>query len=87
MRRLEDLILALAAGLPAEEGGAAAGVRVEVTSVDLTVPIETQVAGDGLVQASLPRGQLATGYDVAHSRMAVRFDRDEPPAAPREEVE
>jgi hypothetical protein len=76
---LEDLILALAEGMPDDVGGPQAGVRVEVTSVDLTIPVETHVGGDGLVRASLPRGRLATGHDVGHSRMTLRFDRQEDP--------
>ena len=75
MTHLDELIVMLAGGIPHGEGGPDDGVRVEATSVDLAVPVETQVGGDGLVRASLPRGRLATGHDVIHSRLAMRFDR------------
>jgi hypothetical protein len=74
---LEELILGFAAGIPDDAGGPEAGVRVEITSVDLAVPIETHVGGDGLVRASLPRGRLATGHDVLLSQLIMRFDREE----------
>lgn len=77
MTHLEELITSLAAGIPDDAGDAAAGVRVEITSVDLAVPIETHVGGDGLVRASLPRGRLATGYDVLLSQLVMRFDRED----------
>jgi hypothetical protein len=77
MMHLEELIVDFAAGIPEDEGGPEAGIRVEITSVDLTVPIETHVGDDGLVRASLPRGRLATGYDVLHSQLVMRFDRED----------
>ena len=78
MTHLEELIVGFAAGIPEDKGGPEAGVRVEIVSVDLTVPIETHVGHDGLVRASLPRGRLATGYEVLHSQLVMRFDREEP---------
>jgi hypothetical protein len=74
---LEDLITGLAAGIPEDAGGSAEGVRVEITSVDLSVPIETHVDGDGLVRATLPRGRLATGHDLLLSQLVIRFDRED----------
>ncbi|MBX3160371.1 MAG: hypothetical protein KF773_30685 [Deltaproteobacteria bacterium] len=77
MTRLEELIVGFAEGIPAAAGGPEAGVRVEITSIDLAVPIETHVDGAGLVRASLPRGRLATGYDLVHSQLVLRFEREE----------
>jgi hypothetical protein len=74
---LEELITGLAAGIPDDAGDAAAGVRVEITSIDLSVPIETHVDGDGLVRATLPRGRLATGHDLLLSQLVIRFGREE----------
>jgi hypothetical protein len=72
---LEDLILGLADGIPDDAGGPEAGIRVELTSIDLEVPVETLLGLDGRVHATLPRGRLATGHDPIHSRIALRFDR------------
>lgn len=77
MTHLEELIAGLAAGIPDDAGDAAAGVLVQVTSVDLSVPIETHVDGNGLVRATLPRGRLATGHDLLLSQLVLRFDREE----------
>ena len=73
MNHLEALIVGLVDALPADAGGPEHGVRVAITSVDLTIPVETRLDAAGLVRASLPRGRLATGYDVQLSRMALRF--------------
>jgi hypothetical protein len=75
MRHLEDLIATLAGGLPGGLGGPESGVRVESTTVDLMVPVETHVDGGGLVRATLPRGRLATGWDPLHSRLTIGFER------------
>ena len=77
MNHLEMLIVGLVDTLPGDAGGPEHGVRVAIGSVDLVIPVETRVDAAGLIRASLPRGRLATGYDVEHSRMVLRFDREE----------
>jgi hypothetical protein len=52
-------------------------VRVESTALDLRIPVEAHVDAAGMVRASLPRGRLATGWDVPHGRLSLRFDRRE----------
>lgn len=79
MTHLEELIVGFAEGIPADAGGPEAGVRVELTAIDLAVPVEVHVGGDGLVRASLPRGRLATGYDVLLSQLVLRFAREDGP--------
>jgi hypothetical protein len=74
---LEDLIIGFAESIPDDAGGPEYGIRVGITQIDLSVPIETHVDGRGMVRASLPRGRLATGYDVEHSQLVLRFDRQE----------
>lgn len=73
MNQLEALIVGLVDALPVDAGGAEHGVRVAITSVDLAIPVETRVDAAGAVLASLPRGRLATGYDVELSQLALRF--------------
>jgi hypothetical protein len=88
MTRLEELVVGLADGLPGGLGDARSGVRVESTVLDLVIPIEVHVDAGGMVRASLPRGRLATGWDVPHSRLQLSFDRRpaEPPATTPDEV-
>jgi len=77
VNHLEALIVGLVDSLPGDAGGPEHGIRVEITSVDLEIPVEAGVDAAGLVRASLPRGRLATGYDVELCRMALRFTVEE----------
>jgi hypothetical protein len=77
VNHLEHLITSLADGLPEGLGDAEDGIRVESTTVDMTVPVETYVDQRGSVRASLPRGRLATGWDPIHSRLVLAFERRE----------
>jgi hypothetical protein len=54
-------------------GGADDGVRLRVTSLDVDLPIESRIVEDGRLEASLPRGLMATGFDVPHGRLSARF--------------
>jgi hypothetical protein len=74
---LDKLIVSLIDHLPEDAGGHEAGVRVEIESVDLAIPIEARLDATGMIRASLPRGRLATGYDAVLCRMAVRYARME----------
>ncbi len=77
MTTLETLIVGLVDSLPADAGGPEEGVRVELASVDLALPIETHVDASGHVRASLPRTRLATGYDMDLCRIGLRYERTE----------
>jgi hypothetical protein len=68
-----DLILALAESLPRGAGAPELGVEVQVTGVDLVVPLESRIGGGGELRASLPRGRMATGFRAPHGRLAARF--------------
>lgn len=75
MTALEVLIVGLVDTLPDDAGSPGDGVRVEIASIDLTVPVETHVDSGGNVHASLARGRLATGYDIDLCQMALRYER------------
>lgn len=75
MNALETLLVALVDALPDDAGSELDGVRVELASIDLAIPVETHVDSAGLVRASLARGRLATGYDADLSRMSLRYER------------
>ena len=68
-----DLLTALVAGLPDPIGSEEAGVRVSLTDVDLTLPIESRIDRGGVLHAGLPRGTLATGFDPPLGRLSARF--------------
>jgi hypothetical protein len=74
---LETLLVGLVDTLPSDAGGPEDGVRVEISAVDLAIPVETHVDGRGVVRASLARTRLATGYDAALGLMTLRYERTE----------
>jgi len=75
MRLLEHLLIELADSLPDGAGGEAYGVRVEVQSAELTLPIESTVGKDGETFASPPRGRQATGFDAPLGKLRLAFAR------------
>jgi hypothetical protein len=75
MPGLDALLIELADGLVEEAGGPAQGVRVEVERVDLALPVEARMDGDGHIVATLPRGRLVTGFMVPPGRLRVSFAR------------
>lgn len=77
MNALEMLIVGLVDALPEDAGSPEAGVRVEIASVDLAIPVEAHIDASGHIRASLPRGRLATGYATDLGRMALRYERTE----------
>jgi hypothetical protein len=71
VRPLDDLLVALGQALLDGAGASQAGLAV--TAVDVTVPIEARVDRDGQLRASLPRGVMATGFQLPHARLHARF--------------
>ena len=69
-----DLVVSLVARFPIEAGDAASGVLLEVTEVDLRLPIEVRITEGGELTATAPRGRLATGFDLPHAHIAARFN-------------
>lgn len=72
----EDVLLAIADGIPPDEARADLGIAVVVTHVDLELPIESRFDHRGLL-ASAPRGRFADGFPPAHGRLTMRFERRE----------
>ncbi|MEQ1568418.1 MAG: hypothetical protein ABMA64_22470 [Myxococcota bacterium] len=68
----EQLVARLACAL----GDTPAGLAV--TEWTLDAPIEAQIARDGSLELSLPRGRLATGFDPPLGRLALRVEAAEP---------
>lgn len=72
MTSLDVFIGDLGDALPLSVGDAESGMRVGVTEISLELPIESRIDASG-VAASTPRGRYATGFDVPHGRLRVRF--------------
>ena len=73
MRPLEKLLIELGSSLGAAD--AATGLRV--TEARLDVPVESRLAGSGIVLTTLPRGLLATGFQMPHARLKLRLKEGE----------
>jgi hypothetical protein len=48
-------------------------VSVEVTEVELALPIESRITDDATLLVSAPRGRLATGFDPHAGHVRVTF--------------
>jgi hypothetical protein len=69
---LGDLMVALVGALPSTAGEPGAGATITVTTLDLTVPIESRIGGQGVLHASLPRGVMDTGFRLPLGRLKMR---------------
>ncbi len=75
MVALEDLLVGLADSAldrAREASGDGAVAQIEVTAVQIELPIETRMIA-GRVEACAPRGRLATGFDMPLGRLKARF--------------
>lgn len=74
---LADLVIAMVEAIPLTSGSERDGAMVEVTGLDVTIPVEARLGARGEVEASAPRGLLATGFDLPHGRLSARFTVEE----------
>jgi hypothetical protein len=72
-RFIEDI----AAGLPQSKGSPESGAVVSATDVELAIPLESRIGAGAVLHASLPRGRLATGFDMPLGRLEARFEASE----------
>lgn len=72
MTPFEDVLAHLIWAFAEPSVPASAWARMDVTSVDLDVPLETRPSADGGLLASLPRGVMATGFEAPLARLRVR---------------
>jgi hypothetical protein len=73
MMRIEDLLMDLIDAL-ATPHAASAHVAIAVTDFDLDVPVEARMAADGGLLMTLPRGQLATGFERPLGRLRLHCE-------------
>lgn len=78
MIALGRFLVELAGSVAGGAGGLEEGARLRVTSLELDVPIESRLVG-GVLEASLPRGLISTGFDPPHGRLSARFAVEEAP--------
>lgn len=75
MKPLAELLAELAESLIGPEMPGISVTGISVTGLDLLVPIETHLRANGELEATLPRGQLATGFDAPLGSMQVQIQR------------
>jgi hypothetical protein len=74
---LDLLLVELTEALPDGAGAPEEGTRLEVSSVGLTLPIETRLAASGGLMACAPRGRLATAFQLPIGLLRATFTREE----------
>ena len=74
LRPLAEVLDEVTAPLPLEAGAPGIGAMVTVSALDLELPLEMRIAAGAELRASLPRGRLATGFDVPLGRLVAHFD-------------
>jgi hypothetical protein len=60
--------LASATGAPEQ------GTGIDVTRLELDLPLEARIAPGAVLLASLPRGLLATGFELPRCRLRARYE-------------
>lgn len=75
MQRFEDLVLEFAESIPLGTRDIGASFEVIVDEVQLDIPIESRIGTNGHLQATAPRGRLATGFDIPHGRVQLKLVR------------
>jgi hypothetical protein len=76
LRGVEHVLLDLADSILARAGGAEEGVAIHVTRVDLDVPCEMRINARAGLDASMPRGRMATGFDPPLGQLRAVFLED-----------
>lgn len=75
MTPLELFLVDLVDSMPDGAGSAAQGVRVEVGSAELMLPLESRLGRGAALFACAPRGRQATGFDAPIGRLHVSLSR------------
>jgi hypothetical protein len=78
MRPLHAVLLELVDAVPTAAVDPDSGESLGVTAIDLELPMEWRIGGGAGLDASLPRGRLATGFDPPLGRLRLALERREP---------
>jgi len=74
MTTLRQAMLDLVDDLPEAAGSSETGLRVAVSAVELALPVEGRIGRGAEFLVDLPRGRIATGFDIPVSRISARFE-------------
>ena len=74
-KSLAEFLVDLCDDVPAGVVESESGDGLGVATFALRVPIESQINPGGELEVCLPRGRLATGFDMPHGRLRVAFAR------------
>ena len=80
LRPFGDLVAALVEGMPVAVDDAWGASELRLTHVEIEIPFEARLQRGAEVRASLPRGRLATGFQLPHGRLTARFESTPAPA-------
>ena len=73
LRGIEQVLVDLADSILARAGGSEDGIAIHVTRFELDVPCELRLNGRAGLDASMPRGRLATGFDPPLGQLRAVF--------------
>ncbi len=74
LRGIEHVLANLVESILARAGGPEDGVALRVTRFDLEVPCEMRLNRHAGLDASMPRGRLATGFDPPLGQIRAVFE-------------
>src|SRR5262249_55645935 len=74
LRPLHEVLETVTGRLPFAAGEPAAGARLTVSTLDLDLPLEMRIESGAELRVSLPRGRMATGFDLPLGRITAHFD-------------
>jgi hypothetical protein len=78
-KQIDEFLVDLCNDVPAAVVETNSGDGLGVEGFSLALPIESVIRDGGALAVSLPRGRLATGFDVPHGRLQVSFVRSDKP--------
>jgi hypothetical protein len=74
MMDVADLIVLIVDSLPISAGGSEHGLGLDVTALDVAIPIEARIDRRGRLVATPPRGRMTTGFAQPLTRITAHFD-------------
>ncbi len=73
MQAFGELIVHLASLVPERASAPGAALEVQVSALEVTLPLESRIEHGGELLASLPRGRMATGFDPPLGQLSVKL--------------
>lgn len=77
MKNIADFLVDMSDDMPMAVADEATGEGLAVDGFEISVPIESSTDDVGELAVSLPRGRLATGFDLPHGKLTATFIRGE----------